>query len=54
MKTSLQQNRSIQQNLNDPDFIKMLQEHPVVQGKVKRTKKNLGLVTADQNLSSSK
>lgn len=51
---SLRQNRSIQQNLNDPEFVKRLQEHPVVQDKSTRTKKNMGMGTADKNQLSSK
>lgn len=54
MKIPLEQNRSIQQNLNDPEFIKMLQEHPIVQRKVRQTKKSLGLSTADKKLPLSK
>ncbi|GAB2565980.1 hypothetical protein [Spirosoma areae] len=54
MKTALEQNRSIQQNLTDAEFVKRLQEHPAVQRKVKQTKKNLDLLIADKKLPPSK
>lgn len=54
MKTSLTHNKSIEENLSDPDFVNMLKQHPLVQAKVKQTKKNLGLAITDKKLSSSK
>lgn len=49
MKTPVQKNRTIQENLLDPEFVRMLQEHPIVKAKVERAKQILTAQKSIQN-----
>lgn len=46
MGTAIKKNRSIEENLKDPEFVRMLREHPIVKNKVERTKKDLAAMKA--------
>ncbi|GAB3643097.1 hypothetical protein [Spirosoma arcticum] len=50
MGTALKKNRSIEENLKDPEFVKSLREHPIIENKVERAKKNLAAMKAIEHV----
>ena len=46
MGTTIKKTRSIEENLRDPEFVKMLREHPIIKKKTEEAKKNLAAMKA--------
>ena len=49
MASAIKTNRTIEENLKDPEFVRMLREHPIIRNKVERAKKSLAAVKAAEH-----
>lgn len=48
MGTAIKKNRSIEENLKDPEFVGMLREHPIIKKKNEQAKKDLAAMKATE------